>query len=96
MRDERVERLVILDPNRPDNNITGGSSEYRRISGLFSRTYDSITARLDDFASRDQDDGRFSFLADVIGGDFSAYESQRAALLKTYNRDLKGTGKRRR
>lgn len=86
----------MLDPNRPDNNITGGSSEYPRISDLFSRIYDSISERLDGFAGRDQPGGHFSFLADVIGGDFSAYNSQRAALSNIYNRTRNGTGKRRR
>lgn len=94
MRDERPERLVILDPNRPDNNITGGSSEYRRISGLFSRMYDSITSRLDEFAGHNHQEERFSFLSEVIGGDFSAYQSQRAALSNIYNRGRNGTGKR--
>lgn len=96
MRDEKPDRLVILDPNRPDNNITGGSSEYPRISGLFSRVYDSISDRLDEFADRSPDDEQFSFLTDVIGGDFSAYTSQRAALSSVYNRGRNGTGKRRR
>lgn len=56
--------------------------------------YDLILTRMDEFAGRDQQDGRFSFLADVIGGDFSAYNSQRAALSRVHNRDRNGTGKR--
>lgn len=94
MRDERLDRLVIIDPNKPDNNITGGSSEYLRISGLFSKTYEVISSRLEDFANRDKSDSHFSFLADVIGGDFAAYSAQRAALSTIYKRDHNGTGKR--
>lgn len=94
MCNERADRLVIIDPNKADNNITGGSSEYLRISDLFSKTYKAISSRLEDFAGRDKRDTQFSFLADIIGGDFSAYTAQRAALSSIYKRDHNGIGKR--
>lgn len=91
---EKHDRLVVIDPNKPDNNITGGSSEYLRISGLFSKMYEVILSRLDEFAGRDKRDGHFSFLQDAIGGEFSAYTAQRAALSSIYKRNHNGIGKR--
>lgn len=96
MRDEKSDRLVIIDPNRPDNNITGGSSQYRRISNLFSQMYDIILSRLEDFAGRNKQDRLFSFLAELVGGNFSAYDAQRAALLAVYQPGHRETGKRMR
>lgn len=108
MSNERPDRLVIIDPNQADNNITGGGSEYLRIAGLFSKMYTQLTSRLDEFTHRGQDNDNFSFLTEVIGGNFAAYTAQRTALFKIHNpgqkmpqdepetarTDRNGTGKR--
>jgi len=76
---------MIIDPNRPDNNITGGSSEIERIIDLFSRTHEMLVSRLDDFADPQQRSASFSFLAEFIGGNFAAYQEQRRSLHRVYN-----------
>jgi len=83
--DEKLKRLMIIDPNRPDNNITGGSSEIERIIGLFSRTHEILMARLDNFADVQQRSTSFSFLAELVGGNFAAYQEQRRSLHRVYN-----------
>ena len=85
LRDEKLDRMMIVDPNRPDNNITGGSSEILRILDLFSRTHQILTTRLDDFADPQQRNSSFSFLGDLIGGNFAAYQQQRRSLHCVYN-----------
>ncbi|KAK5957114.1 hypothetical protein OHC33_001483 [Knufia fluminis] len=85
LRDEKMNRLMIIDPNRPDNNITGGSSEILRIVELFSRTHEILMARLDEFANPQQRNPGFSFLGEFIGGNFAAYQEQRRSLHRVYN-----------
>ncbi|KAK5075470.1 hypothetical protein LTR64_001677 [Lithohypha guttulata] len=81
---EKPDRLMIVDPNRPDNNITGGSTEVPRIFRLFSQIHDQLLSRLDDFAAQDESMTNFSFLEAVIGGDFTPYYDQRKALYMVY------------
>lgn len=70
---------MIIDPNRPDNNITGGSNQVDRILGLFSRTHELLLDRLDEFDAKGPE-ASFSFLEQLIGGNFTAYYEQRRAL----------------
>jgi len=84
--DEKVDRLMIIDPNRPDNNITGGSNQITRIIDLFSRTHEMLMARLDDSADPRHKGNDFSFLEELIGGNFAAYQDQRRRLHRVYNK----------
>lgn len=93
LSNEKRDRLMIVDPNRPDNNITGGSSEIPRIFTLFSQVYDQLQSRLEMFASEESVKTRFSFLEDIIGGNFSAYYEQRTALYKVYEHMYPKAGK---
>lgn len=83
--DEKVDRLMIIDPNRPDNNITGGSNQITRIIDLFSKTHEMLMARLDDFVDPEHRGNNFSFLEDLIGGNFAAYQEQRRSLHRVFN-----------
>lgn len=78
-------RLTIVDPNRPDNNISGGSSEIERVFRCFSRAHQVLQNRMADYSSFDPSSGRaFSFLEDIIGGDFEAYRVQREVLSRLH------------
>ena len=81
---EGPERLTIIDPNRPDNNISGGTKQIGLIFECFSRAHDHLndlmTGQLDGF------DIGTSLLEDVIGGNFTAYELQRAVLSDLHSR----------
>lgn len=81
---------MIIDPNRPDNNISGGSHEVRRILSLYSKAYDILLRKLDDFANHDQNDKNFSFLGDLVGGNFTAYNVSRQALHVAYHQSYNG------
>lgn len=83
---------MIVDPNRPDNNITGGSSEISRIIDLFSRTYEMLMARMDEYADPQQRSNNFSFLGNIIGGNFAAYQEQRRKVHSVYNTFYQGSG----
>lgn len=92
---EKKDRLMIVDPNRPDNNITGGSSEIVRIFSLFSQMFNQLQTRMDKFTARDHGGQNFSFLEELIGGDFTAYYEQRTALHEVYARMYPERGKSR-
>ena len=84
---------MIIDPNRPDNNITGGSTEVHRIFNLFSKMHDILQQRLDDFEAHSRDEASFSFLSDIIGGDFTAYHEQRRGLQAVFQQLYPNKGK---
>ncbi|RMD40293.1 hypothetical protein DV735_g4838, partial [Chaetothyriales sp. CBS 134920] len=77
-------RLAIIDPNRPENNISGGSNQIGHVFSLFSSAYDILSDHLSAFPARRADKASFSFLKDIIGGDFAAYDKQRKALQSLY------------
>jgi len=77
---------MIIDPNRPDNNISGGSHEIRRILAVYSKAHDTLLQKLDEFADRDTNGTAFSFIGDLVGGNFTAYNVSRQALHTAYQR----------
>lgn len=79
MNDKR-DRLTILDPNRSDNNISGGSHEIGLVFTTFSKAHDVLQRQLEAFLQRTDHSKPFSFLEELIGGNFSAYDKQRDAL----------------
>ena len=85
LRDEKPDRLVIVDPNRSDNNITGGSSQVQRIFDVFPSICEDLRDRLDEYDTRGRHQSSFSFLDVIVGGNFTAYYEQRNALFKVYS-----------
>lgn len=81
-------RLTIIDPNRPDNNISGGTSQIQRIFHAFSLAHKGLLERLDDVENADPDDDPKSFLEYIVGGDFKAYDMQRQMLYDLYDANL--------
>lgn len=75
---------MIIDPNRADNNISGGTSSIATIFALFTQSYAILQESLDRFDERDPKDSKFSFLDKLIGGNFSAYDEQRTRLRKLH------------
>lgn len=81
---EKADRLTIIDPNRPENNISGGS---RLISGIIEAFRYAHDLLIDRMSAQEQDrSGRpnDSILRDLLGGDFTAYEEQRKQLGELY------------
>ena len=75
--DENPDRLAIVDPNRADNNVSGGTAEINLILRCFRQAYSDLQMQL---TSREQSGSRSSLLSDVLGGDYAAYARQRERL----------------
>ena len=81
---EKAGRLTIIDPNRPENNISGGTREIDIIAASFSSAYDILQARLAAFADGQTNTNSFSFLESLVGGNFDSYENQRTVSRNLY------------
>jgi hypothetical protein len=78
---EKRGRLTIIDPNRPENNISGGTNQIETICDCFARAYDSLLESLRSFEEGDRD---ISFLQNLVGGNFDKYTEQREHLGSVY------------
>jgi non-canonical poly(A) RNA polymerase PAPD5/7 len=70
-RPERPDGLSIQDPNRPDNNISGGSHKAHEVFKAFGSAYKALT---DSIAHRTPG---ASLLECILGGNYNTYEAQR-------------------
>ena len=75
--------LTIVDPNRPDNDISGGSRDILKVFKCFSGAHAAIQKRLDEIRTGKSDSE--SILGCIIGGCYTSFEAQRTLL-----RDLAG------
>jgi non-canonical poly(A) RNA polymerase PAPD5/7 len=80
---DKAGRLTIIDPNRPDNNISGGTREIQSIQACFSSAHQILDDLLTKFDPKADNHG-FSFLKDLIGGNFEHYEAQRMKCKNLY------------
>ncbi|KIW19881.1 hypothetical protein PV08_00456 [Exophiala spinifera] len=79
-KDKSDSRLTIIDPNRPDNNISGGTNQIADITRCFSSAHQALLGRLDMYDMQYPKSSPVSFLECLLGGNFSSYESQRKIL----------------
>ncbi|KAI1488306.1 hypothetical protein F5X96DRAFT_91182 [Biscogniauxia mediterranea] len=76
-----MDRLSIIDPNNPENDISGGSSNTETIFGHFSRAYSTLRERMAKLAKQgtstksSDDDG--TILGPVFAGKYSNFQIQR-------------------
>ena len=84
---ERPDCLSIIDPHRPENNISAGTHEIQRIVDCFKIAHDILQSRLHDEFAYHRRSG--SLLEDILGGNFSAYELQRQSLYKIHKEMLR-------
>ncbi|KAI9823063.1 MAG: hypothetical protein M1832_002717 [Thelocarpon impressellum] len=74
-------RLSIVDPNRPDNDISGGSSNVKAIFGMFSQAHDALLDKMDRLHHAALADRRGqSILGTIFAGNYSAFDRQRRRL----------------
>ncbi|KAL8674141.1 MAG: hypothetical protein Q9168_001478 [Polycauliona sp. 1 TL-2023] len=73
----QLPKLAILDPNRPENDISGGSKNVGRIFDLFSQAYDETMEAMKTNA--------FSLLGWALGGNYANFTTQRGRLRGLYN-----------
>lgn len=72
------DRLAIIDPNKPDNDISGGSRQVTIIFDRFSRAHSEILAAM-------KERNRPSLLDWLLGADYTSVAKSRARLLALYN-----------
>ncbi|EXJ90525.1 hypothetical protein A1O1_03628 [Capronia coronata CBS 617.96] len=70
-------RLTIVDPNRPDNNISGGTRLIDDIINCFSLAHQTLLSRLESYGDQSSQGRAQSLLECLIGGNFTMYETQR-------------------
>jgi len=70
--------LCIIDPNRPDNDVSGGSSLVREIFKEFANAFTLLNNRMNEVLRGDNIKG--SILAPLFAGDYASYIIQRDRL----------------
>ena len=71
-------RLTIIDPNNPDNDISGGSNKITTVFQCFRTAHAEIQRRLAQIHSGENIED--SILGVVLGGNYSSFISQRHRL----------------
>ena len=80
------ERLCIVDPNRSDNDISGGTSNIQVILGMFAQAHRILRQMMDNLHHADLQQRRGqSILGCILAGDYDAYEVQRKRLRELYD-----------
>lgn len=74
-REEKPFGLSIQDPNRPDNNISGGSHKAQEVFQAFAIAHQVLEDRM--AASRSGQNIGGSILGCVLGGNYDTYIAQR-------------------
>ncbi|KAI9850767.1 MAG: hypothetical protein M1838_005100 [Thelocarpon superellum] len=78
-------RLSIADPNKEQNDISGGSGQILLILNLFSQAYDRLTQRMDQLRHADLPARRGqSLLGCILAGNYAAFDEQRSRLHDIY------------
>lgn len=78
----KSDRLAIVDPNNPDNDISGGSKKVALIFARFSRAREEILSAM-------RSSGRKSLLDWMLGGDYNSFLWQRERLRTIYSKTLR-------
>ncbi|KAI1303833.1 hypothetical protein F5Y03DRAFT_359222 [Xylaria venustula] len=84
-----LDRLSIIDPNNPENDIAGGSSNYDAIADCFSRAFDTLQKTMRQLAketpSASSDRIKNTLLYPLFAGNYSHFEDQRNWLQKLHH-----------
>ncbi|CAO1598526.1 hypothetical protein XANCAGTX0491_002288 [Xanthoria calcicola] len=73
---KQLPKLAILDPNKPDNDISGGSKNVGRVFDLFSQAYNETMEAMKSNA--------YSLLGWALGGNYRNFTLQRERLRGLY------------
>ncbi|KAK8226864.1 hypothetical protein HDK77DRAFT_118164 [Phyllosticta capitalensis] len=83
----KPDRLSIIDPNKPSNDISSGSHNVEKILQCFGKAYKDLQARMTQISNDDCATRRnASILQAVFAGNYSSFEWQRDRLLKVHDR----------
>lgn len=73
-----LDRLSIIDPNNPSNDISGGSANYNLVKEHFSNAHALLHRRMTELAKGARPvEGYNTILAPIFAGNYSSFERQR-------------------
>ncbi|KAK2848536.1 hypothetical protein FQN49_005630 [Arthroderma sp. PD_2] len=84
-------RLSIIDPNNPDNDISGGTKEIPRIFRAFFDAHQTIRDNLYAATCRSKTPAS-SLLGPIIAGNYESYQEQRNHLRDIFVKDRRFAG----
>ncbi|KAI0133453.1 hypothetical protein BJ170DRAFT_678402 [Xylariales sp. AK1849] len=77
------DRLSIIDPNNPENDISGGSSNFHLVCQNFKLAYMTLKQRMHELAtSESKIHGYNTILAPLFAGNYSSFREQRDYMRK--------------
>lgn len=79
------DRLSIIDPNNPANDISGGSSNTSNVLGRFHDAFNVLQDRMKQVANTSDDEG---ILDVIMKGDYSSFRLQREYLKHVHEKVL--------
>ncbi|KAK3332380.1 hypothetical protein B0T19DRAFT_101613 [Cercophora scortea] len=86
---KNYDRFSIIDPNNPENDIAGGSSNTNTIVTLFSEAHRLLSERMAKVAQLPLPERRHASILDVIfAGNYSSFRNQRVHLEKLFKTGL--------
>jgi len=77
------DRLSIIDPNNPGNDISGGSQNYPQIKACFAEAHKLLQERMERVAQGEKHD---SILEIILGGNYAQFREQRNYLRKVHRK----------
>lgn len=81
-------KLAIIDPNRPDNDISAGSVQVLKIFKEFAAAFDALQKRMAELHSGTSKDPTGSILGLIYNGNYDSFMRQRAHLWALYSESL--------
>jgi non-canonical poly(A) RNA polymerase PAPD5/7 len=73
-----MDRLSIIDPRNPENDIAGGSSNWPAIAREFAGAHDALRRRMLELShGENKIHGYNTILAPLLGGNYTTFEVQR-------------------
>ena len=82
-----LDRLSIIDPNNPENDISGGSKNFSNVVEAFSLAHRLLSERM--LEIRDVPEKQNASMLEVIlAGNYSSFRLQRDHLQKLFERGL--------
>jgi len=79
---QNKDRLTIIDPNNPDNDISGGSHKIDTVFGRFRSAYSDLQRYMSSLSSGQISTA--SILECIIGGNYQSVNEQRDRLRRLY------------
>jgi non-canonical poly(A) RNA polymerase PAPD5/7 len=80
---QNKDRLTIIDPNNPDNDISGGSHKIDTVFGRFRSAYSDLQRYMSTLSSGQISTN--SILECIIGGNYHSVNEQRERLRRMYS-----------